>query len=97
MKPPQHIVGERFLRGPIPLAWLTNAGTIDGKALHVGLYCWYLAGLTGSLQFKLPTGKLRALGVSRQAAYRGLAALAAKKLATVESKPGSCPIVTIRP
>jgi hypothetical protein len=36
-KPPRHRSGEKFLKGPIPLLWLIQAGRLPGKALHVGL------------------------------------------------------------
>src|SRR5271166_4644456 len=34
-----------FIKGPIPLAWITAAAMLPGKSLHAGLALWYLAGL----------------------------------------------------
>jgi hypothetical protein len=93
--PPQFIVGEPYLRGPIPLAWLNAAGRLPGKALHVGLYCWYLAHLSRSMTFRLSTSKLNEIGVGRQAAYRALADLEHRKLLLVERHRGRCPVVTL--
>jgi hypothetical protein len=39
--------------------------------------------------------KAREFGVSRQATYRGLAAIEAAGLATVDRHVGRCPLVTI--
>ena len=53
-KPPRHRVGEKFLKGPIPYAWLSRASELQGKTLHVGLAIWFLAGVTNSRTVKLP-------------------------------------------
>jgi hypothetical protein len=46
--PPRHSTGEKFLKGPIPLNWLSRASQLKGKSLQVGLSLWFLAGLTNS-------------------------------------------------
>jgi hypothetical protein len=96
VKPPRYITGELFLRGPIPLSWLAAAGNLGGKALHVGVYIWHLAGLHDSLCVKLPTTRLQDMGVlNRQAAYQALAALERHGLLLIERRPGCCPVVTL--
>jgi hypothetical protein len=35
----------RFIKGPIPLVWITAAAMLPGRCLHVGVAIWYLAGL----------------------------------------------------
>ena len=95
MKPPRYITGELFLRGPIPLRWLAAAGRLGGKALHIGIYAWYLAGLHDSMCVKLSTSKLQEFGVGRQAAYKALATLEHHHLLFVERRPGCCPVVTL--
>lgn len=94
-KPPRYVTGEAFLHGPIPLSWLNAAGLLGGKALHVGLYLWHLAGLNVSMRVKLPTSKLQQIGVTRQAAYQALAALERQQLLSVERRPGCCAVVTL--
>lgn len=94
-KPPRRVTGELFLRGPIPLAWLAAAGQVGGKALHVGVYVWHLAGLHDSLTVKLSTTKLGQMGVTRQAAYQAIAGLERERLLSVERRPGRNPIVTL--
>ena len=93
--PPRYVTGEMFVRGPIPLVWLTAAGRLGGRALHVGIFVWYLVGLHDSTRVKLPTRKLQAIGVSRQVAYQALAALERHELVSVERMPGRCPVVTL--
>lgn len=93
--PRRYIEGELFLRGPIPLACLAAAGQLGGKALHIGVYVWHLAGLHDSLTVKLSTTRLGQMGVTRQAAYRALAALEHGRLLSVERRPGCNPVVTL--
>ena len=87
--------GGKFLKGPIPLAWLVAAGALPGKSLMVGVGLWFLSGLTGSREIK-PTGRLwQSLSISRQAAYRSLAALEKRGLIGVKRKAGCAPVVTL--
>ena len=87
--------GVKFLKGPVPLPWLIAAGELPGKALVVGVGLWFLSGLTRSGKIK-PTGKLwQSLSISRQAAYRALAALEKQGLIEVRRRQGCAPIVTL--
>ena len=43
-RPPRHRSGEKFLKGPVPMAWLERAFVLPGKALHVALLLWFKAG-----------------------------------------------------
>jgi hypothetical protein len=87
-----------FLKGPIPLRWLSVAAGLPGKALTVGLLCWHLAALR-----KRRVGKpvqwepriAKPFGLNRRAVYRGLAALEFAKLLSVERHRGRCPVITI--
>lgn len=87
--------GQRFLQGPITLAWLAAASRQPGKALHVSIALWFLKGLTKSWQVKLTTQVLTELGVDRHAGYRGLAALERAHLVHVVRHRGRQPVVTI--
>ena len=75
VKPPRHKLGEKFLMGPIPWNWLTAAASQKGKALHVGIILWFLAGMNrkGTVAFSMSQAAL--LGMDRFSAYRGLKAL----------------------
>jgi len=94
-RPPRPVGGERFLRGPVPLAWLTRAGWCPGKALHVGIVLWYRAGLTRQREIPLGRPDLERFGVSRFAASRALVALEGAGLVTVQRLPGRKRVVTI--
>jgi hypothetical protein len=84
-----------FLRGPIPLPWITIAANLPGKALHVGLLCWFLVGIRRARRVSLTPSKFIAFGLSRYSAYRGLAALEKAHLVAVERHRGRSPIVTL--
>jgi hypothetical protein len=88
--------GEKFLKGPVPWTWLSRAGQLPGKALHVGIALWHLAGLNRSGRLALSGSLLRQMGVKRVASYRALTALEQAGLVSVERCVGRQPIVTIR-
>jgi hypothetical protein len=94
-KAPRPRAGGRFLKGPVPLDWLQLASFQPGKALHVAVYLWFLAGLTKSRSVVLPTAKLASLGVDRYAAYRAIRALETAGLVSVVRHRGRHPIVTL--
>lgn len=94
---PRHRVGERFLKGPIPLNWLSRAAQLQGKSLQVGLSLWFLAGLTNCHTVKLSQSTLHEFGVNRQSKYRALRWLEGAKLITVANGVGKSPLVTLRP
>ena len=85
-----------FLKGPIPLWWLEQAGQLRGRALHVGIALWFLSGLTKSTTVHLTATTTKRFGLNRQAVYRGLQQLERAKLVSVERAPGRCPDVTLR-
>jgi hypothetical protein len=95
-KLPRHEPGQKFLKGPIPLNWLSLAASQPGKALHVALALWFWAGMKRSRQVTLSMSWLRAtLGVDRHSGYRGLAALEVIGLVSVVRHQGRKPIVTL--
>jgi DNA-binding transcriptional ArsR family regulator len=93
--PPRHREGERFLKGPIPWQWLCSASRLPGKALHVAIALWHLAGMTGSETVRLATSVLKPLGVSRYSGYRALRALEEAGLIAVTRRRGRNPIVRL--
>jgi DNA-binding MarR family transcriptional regulator len=94
--PKRKATPEPFLRGPIPADWLKAAGQLPGKALHVGLVAWYVAGLR-SKRDDLPVSSERAaqFGVTRQSKYRALRALERAGLVSVKRNGNRAPAVTI--
>ena len=93
--PPRHKTGEKFLKGPIPLNWLSRAAQLQGKSLQVGLSLWFLAGLTNSRTMKLSQSTLCDFGVNRQCKYRALKWLEDAQLISVKGANGQSPEVTL--
>ena len=94
----EHRSGQRtspFIKGPLPLAWINHAGKLPGKALHVGVVLWYLAGLNKAMTVRLGSKALAGLGVSRDAKYDALRRLKDAGLVSVDQKPGQVPVVTL--
>jgi hypothetical protein len=87
-RPPRHRQGERFLKGPIPWAWLEQALRLPGKALHVALLLWLEAGCRGSRVVSLCLAGKLPEGLNEQSARRGLRRLEGAGLVTVRHPPG---------
>ena len=81
--------GDLFLKGPVSWEWLKAAAWQRGKALHVGIVLWLLAGLRKTREVKVNLSGLKDLGVNRHAAYEGLAKLERAGLVSVIHRPGS--------
>ena len=94
-KLPRHKAGEKFLKGPIPWLWLIKAAKLPGRALHVGIVLWFLAGMKRSHQISLSRLQLTNLGVKRHSGYRGVEALERAGLVSVDRKRGRQAIVTL--
>jgi hypothetical protein len=94
-KAPRHKPGEKFLKGPVPLNWLSRAGQLPGKSLHVGVVLWFLAGMCRTNSVALSNGVLRLFGVDRHAKYRALNCLEQDGLIEQEQNTGRSPIVTL--
>ena len=88
--------GGQFLRGPVPLTWLAGAGAMPGKALAIGVFLWWRAGIEKRRSgLQLNCRRLERFGVSRQACSRALSALERAGLVTVDRQSGKCPRVSI--
>ncbi len=94
-KVPRHRRGEMFLRGPIPLDWVTIASKLGGKALHVGIALWFFAGMKRTRVISLNLSQPERFGFDRFSGSRALAALEEAALVRVERHPGRKPVVTI--
>jgi hypothetical protein len=87
--------GTKFLKGPIPWDWLQRAAREKGRALHVGVVLWFLAGIAKCSTVKLPSKVLVGCGLDRMTAWRGLRALEVAGLVTVVRHRGRQPRVTL--
>ena len=92
---PRPKAGERFLKGPIPLTWLSTAAKLPGKSLHVAIAIWLTASLAKSATASLSNLAALPFGLDRNAKYRALQWLEEAGLIEVERKPGRSPIVTV--
>ena len=90
------MIDGKFLRGPIPWAWLASAGQLPGQALHVAIVLWLLRGLNRSMTVKIEKAHLREMGVSHTSYYRGLTALEQAMLVSVVRAKGRNAEVTIK-
>ena len=93
--PSQVMAKRQFVKGPIPLPWLCAASKLPGRALHVGLVLWYLAGVCNSKEVKLTTKKLKAWGISHDQKTRALSILERASLVKVKRGNGRNPRVLI--
>lgn len=92
---PRPRAGERFLKGPIPMDWLSTAARLPGKSLHVAIAVWFTASLNKSATVPLSNLAGLPFGLDRNAKYRALAWLEEAGLIEVERKLGRAPIVTL--
>lgn len=74
-RPPRHVAGQKFLKGPIPWAWLVTAIALPGRALAVGLVVWFEAGCKKSQTVSVTLSRLGRAGLAEGVARRGLRAL----------------------
>jgi hypothetical protein len=86
---------ELFLRGPIPMDWLTKATVLPGKTLNVAIALWWLHGMSKGKPFKLTQAALDYMNVERDAASNGLRRLERTGLIKVERRPGQRPMIAI--
>ena len=94
-RPPRHRQGEKFLKGPIPWKWIVRAAYLSGKALHVAIAIWFLAGIGRNRIIKLSNKVVIALGISRFAKGRALKELERAGLVAIKRNNGSSPLITI--
>jgi hypothetical protein len=91
---PDRCSGE-FLRGPIPLRWLSKACQHDGKTVNTALAIWFEAGRRGNFAVNLTTALLARFHVGRKAKYAALSALHEAGLIKTCIRRGKNPLVTI--
>ena len=94
-RPPKPKAGEKFLKGPIPLNWLSAAAQLPGKSLHLGIAIWFKASIAKSATVRLSNIAGLPFGLDRNAKYRALGWLEDAGLITVERQTGRSPIVTL--
>ncbi len=86
---------ELFLRGPIPLEWVSRAAILPGKTLNVAIALWLLHGMAKGKPFKLTRKALKCLNVGRDAASTALGRLEQAELVRVERRSGQSPMISL--
>jgi hypothetical protein len=85
----------KFIKGPVPLDWISRANALPGKAGAVGIALWFLVGVQKSRKVKLSGEVERIAGCARKAVYSALSALERNKLLSVQRNPGMRPVVML--
>lgn len=88
-------VKQKFLKGPVPLDWLTLATQLPGKAVNVGLALWWIHGMSKTDELKVTRQALVAFNISRDALYDGLNRLQVAGLVELTRKPGQRHLIRI--
>jgi hypothetical protein len=88
-------VSGKFLKGPIPMKWLSSVAKLPGKTLHFGLAVCFLWGVQKSMKVKMEREALELLGVSRQTMYRAIINMEDAGLIVSEKRPGQYPYIEI--
>jgi hypothetical protein len=81
-------IRKKFLKGPIPLDWLTAAAQLPGKAINVGIALWWLDGMSKTGILKLTRQSQLALNISKDAERDGLRRLQRAGLIELTTRPG---------
>ncbi|MEI6470901.1 MAG: hypothetical protein WCO72_15705 [Betaproteobacteria bacterium] len=84
-----------FLKGPVPIDWLSRAAELPGKTLNVALAIWWLKGMTQSESFKLTRKSLSLLCIKRDAASISLKRLEGAGLIKIQRRLGQRPTIFI--
>jgi hypothetical protein len=84
-----------FIRGPIPVGWLSQAAALPGKALHLALAIQWLLGMNKGAPVKVSRKALAHFCISTDAYRDGLKRLEAAGLVTVTRLPGQSPFVRV--
>ncbi|MFA6015453.1 MAG: hypothetical protein WC742_10335 [Gallionellaceae bacterium] len=86
---------EFFLRGPIPLSWLSRAARLPGKTINVSLAICWLVGMSSTKLIRLNRNALERFHVSNDAAGDALRRMETDGLITLHKKSGRRPLIEI--
>lgn len=88
---------EPFLKGPIPIAWLSRAARLPGKAINVALAIFWLRGMNADERIKLNRKTLGLFYVSADAASDALRRLEENGLVRLHKSPGQRHLIEVLP
>ena len=84
----------RFIRGPIPHGWISQACCLGGKCANLAWAIWYMHGMEGS-PVRLPCRIRNEFGLGRSSTYYALQLMEDAGLICVERGPGRSPRVVM--
>lgn len=84
-----------FIKGPIPLPWLTKANRLGGSTGTIAVVLWFYDGMSKGQPFKVGWRLDYVSGVSRQARQRSLKKLADAGLIHLNLRQCAFPMVSI--
>ena len=87
--------GGLFIKGPIPMAWISRAAKLPGKVLHVALALFWLAGMKPQQKVKMTRQALDFFNVSEDAYRDALPRLEKAELIKVWRAPGQRALIEI--
>lgn len=86
---------EPFLKGPIPLVWISKVSMLPGKAFQTALAILWLTDMSGGGPIKLSRQAMQRFSLSADAARDAVKRLEAAKVITVERKVGQKHSITL--
>lgn len=84
-----------FIKGPIPLDWITRAARLPGRTMNTAMALWFLAGLCSSDTIRLSKKTYGQFSVTRSSVSRHLNCLEKEGLIRVNKRLGRLSKVTI--
>ena len=91
----EHLKTAPFLKGPIPISWLSRAAALPGKAINVALTIRWLEGMSGGKPFKLSKKVLGLFYVSVDAALDALRRMEVAGLIKLTKTPGQRHLIEV--
>lgn len=88
-------INGKFVKGPIPLAWILKACSLGGNVAQVSWLLWFYYGLTNGEPITLSNIKAEEFGLERRQKTEALSRLEEAGLITIEQAPGKAPIVKL--
>ncbi len=87
--------GDLFIKGPIPMAWISSAANLPGKSILVALAFFWLAGMKQQQKVKITRQALELFNVSDDAYRDALIRLEQAGLIKVSRAQGQRALVEI--
>jgi len=91
----QQPIKKLFVKGPIPLDWLTEVTLLPGKCLNVAMAIQWLSGMSGGMPVKLTKRAETSFNVSRDTSRECLKRLESAGLIQLTRSPGKRTLIQI--